>query len=283
MKKIKRLKATIINLLKVLGGLLVVWGIWGVIQLNKPLTIKDIAYDNLLSVVNKFEGYTVYLKENGEYEPYLVLSKNYNGEGEVLLLRKYLLDEPQIYNTDDDKYGAYYENSEIDRFLNSTFLDTLEKSTQTKIVISNLEITNKASIGSVGNETLTIPRKAFLLSHREIAAANSRLAPKEGKKLLYYSVDFHSHIATTKAGEAEPYWLRTPYTEYGITVWGVNSIGYLGNSPLLEMGVERLYRLGVRPAFCVAKDTKLERKEGIVKGKKVFVLKEEKSKGENKK
>lgn len=33
----------------------------------------------------------------------------------------------------------------------------------------------------------------------------------------------------------------------------------------------------------MAKDTKLERKESVVKGKQVFVLKEEKSKGENKK
>jgi hypothetical protein len=273
MKKIKRLKVMIINLLKVLGGLLVVWGMWGVIQLNKQLTIKDIAYDNLLSVVNKFEGYTVYLKENGEYEPYLVLSKNYNGDGEVLLLRQYLLDEPRIYNTDEG-YGAYYENSKIDRFLNKRFLKTLESNVQTKIVTSNLEITDEFSIGSVGDETITIPRKAFLLSHTEMAAGKSALAPEEGKKLLYF-VGFHSYIATTKAGEAEPYWLRTPYTEYGITVWGVKSSGYLGNSPLLDTGNEKLYKMGVRPAFCLAKDTKLERKEGIVKGKKVFIIKEE--------
>ncbi|MTD41802.1 hypothetical protein GIX45_24930 [Erwinia sp. CPCC 100877] len=274
MKKLKRKKAMITNILKTVGGLLLLWGIWGVIQMNKPLTIKDIAYDNLLSVVNKFEGYTVYLKENGGYEPYLVLSKNYNGEGDVLLLRKYLLDEPRIYNTDDDKYGAYYENSKIDQFLNSNFLDALEENAKTKIVTSNLEITAKSSIGSVGKETTTIPRQAFILSHTEIAAANSRLAPKEGKKLLYYSVDFHSHIATTKGGEAEPYWLRTPYTEYGITVWGVKSSGYLGNSTLWNMNDKNLFKLSVRPAFCVAKDTKIERKEKIVKGKKVFVLKE---------
>jgi hypothetical protein len=272
MKKIKKLKATIINLLKVLGGLLVVWGIWGVIQLNKPLTIKDIAYNNLLSVVNKFEGYTVYLKENGEYEPYLVLSKNYNGDGEVLLLRKYLLDELRIYNT-DEAYGAYYENSKIDQYLNHRFLKTLGENVQSKIVTSNLEITAESSVGSVGQETITIPRKAFLLSHTEMAGGKSGHAPKEGKKLLYF-IGFHSYIATTKAEEAEPYWLRTPYTEHDTTVWFIKREGFTSYIPLGDMLTNDVAVMSVRPAFCVAKDTKLERKEGIIKGKKVFVLQE---------
>ncbi|MGK0552652.1 hypothetical protein ACSFB8_11310 [Enterococcus faecalis] len=79
MVKMKTIKSIILKVVGILEILLLLWGIWGVIQLNKPLTIKDIGYDNLLSVVNKLEGYTVYLKENGEYEPYLVLSKDYNG------------------------------------------------------------------------------------------------------------------------------------------------------------------------------------------------------------
>ncbi|MFK4568160.1 DUF6273 domain-containing protein [Enterococcus sp. UD-01] len=281
MKRSKGLKATIINLLKVLGGLLVVWGIWGVIQLNKPLTIKDIAYDNLLSVVNKFEGYTVYLKENGEYEPYLVLSKNYNGDGEVVLLRKYLLDEPRIYN-ENERFAAYYENSKIDQYLNSKFLSIFDETILKQLTTSKIQITDESSVGSVGKITTTIPRKIFLLSRTEIAAGKSRIAAEEGKKLLYF-MGFHSYIATTKAGEAEPYWLRTPYTEHDTTVWAIRNDGSATYTTLEDMTVQKLFKLSVRPAFCVAKDTKLERKEGIVKGKKVFVLKEEKGKGENKK
>ncbi|MTD41803.1 hypothetical protein GIX45_24935 [Erwinia sp. CPCC 100877] len=273
MKKLKGKKGLITNILKTVGGLLLLWGIWGVIQMNKPLTIKDIAYDNLLSVVNKFEGYTVYLKENGGYEPYLVLSKNYNGEGDVLLLRKYLLDEPQIFNSEDG-YGAYYEDSKIDQFLNSQFISSLNKFEQNQIVTSNIEITAKSSVSTVGNETLNIFRKVFLLSHTEIAAGKSGHAPKEGKKLLYF-MGFHPYAATTKQGEAISYWLRTPYTEWGMTTWGVSERGDVTYSAHLNFMGHKLFKFGVRPAFCVAKDTKIERKEGIVKGKKVFVLREE--------
>jgi hypothetical protein len=272
MKKTKRLKAMIINLLKVLGGLLVVWGMWGVIQLNKQLTIKDIAYDNVFSVVNKLEGYTVYLKENGEYEPYLVLSKNYNSEGNVLLLRKYLLDEPRIYN-ENERFAAYYENSKVDNFLNGEFLYSLGELRE-NIKTSNLEITDESSVGSAGDETTTIPRKVFLLSHEEMVAGSSGMAAKEGKKLLYF-MGFHTYIATKKSGEAEIYWLRTPYTEHDTTVWEVRENGLLGYAPLWDWSTQSLYTYNIRPAFCLAKDTKLERKEGIEKGKKVFVLKGE--------
>lgn len=40
----------------------------------EPTKLEDIAYD-----VNESYGYTVYLKENDEYVPYLVLTNNYNG------------------------------------------------------------------------------------------------------------------------------------------------------------------------------------------------------------
>lgn len=100
--------------------------------------------------------------------------------GDVLLLRNYLLDEPQVYN-ENERFAAFYENSKVDQFLNSRFLERLEKTTCARIVTSNLEITAEPSVGSVGKETTTIPRKAFLLSHTEIAAVKSRIAAEEGK------------------------------------------------------------------------------------------------------
>lgn len=272
-KYIKKYRVTPLACIKVLVCLFLLWGTWGVIQFNRPLKLKDIAYSNVFSMVNKFQGYTVYLKEFGKYEPYLAISENYNGEGSVLLLRKYLLDQPRRFN-EAEGYGAYYENSEIDKYLNTRFKSTLSAPVRKHLVTSNLEITARSSVGSVGDETTKIPRQVFLLSHEEMVAGSSGMAAKEGKKLLYFA-GFHSYVATTKNGEAEPYWLRTPYTEHDTTIWFIASDGLKSYIPLWDMLYDDVAKRSVRPAFCLPRNTKLVRKEGIVKGKKVFVLKED--------
>ena len=272
MKRLKKYGARILRFIQVVICLLVLWGCYGVFQFNRPLKLKDIAYSNVFSVVNKLEGYTVYLKESGKYEPYLAISENYNGEGSVLLLRKYLLDEPRIFNTAEGK-GAYYENSDIDKYLNTSFKSQLAAPVRQRILTSNLVITAKSSVGIVGDDTTRIPRQVFLLSHEEMVAGSSGMATKEGKKLWYFA-GFHSYVTTTKNGKAEPYWLRSPYTEYENEVWGVKSSGVLGDTPLWDMFEKELYKASVRPAFCLPRHTKLVRKEGIVKGEKVFVLKD---------
>ena len=86
---------------------------------ERNLTIKNIAYD-----VNKKLGYTIYLRENEQYVPYLVLTNDYGGN--VLLLRKHLLDETETYNG-QTATPSYYEDSEIDKFLNNVFSETLSK------------------------------------------------------------------------------------------------------------------------------------------------------------
>ena len=58
-----------------------------------PQTLKDLAYDR-----DKRLGYTVYIPENGKLEPYLVLTQNYYKQGNVLLIRKYVLEVPLPHN-----------------------------------------------------------------------------------------------------------------------------------------------------------------------------------------
>ena len=58
-----------------------------------PKTLKDLAYDS-----DKRLGYTIYIPENGKLEPYLVLTKNYYKQGNVLLIRKYVLEVPLPHN-----------------------------------------------------------------------------------------------------------------------------------------------------------------------------------------
>ena len=53
--------------------------------------IKNLAYD-----FKKSADHMVYIKENGKYEAYFVLSNDYYGK--TLLMRYYLLDEARKFN-----------------------------------------------------------------------------------------------------------------------------------------------------------------------------------------
>ena len=84
---------------------------------GNPRPIKELAYDE-----NGKENY-VYIKENNEYEAYMVLSKDYYGK--TLLMRKFLLDEPRAFNIYERNgaHNAYYPNSLMDVFLSkATFI-----------------------------------------------------------------------------------------------------------------------------------------------------------------
>ncbi len=58
----------------------------------------------------------VYIPEGSIYQPYYVVSKDYNGK--VLLMRKYVLDDPGIVS----KGEAFFDGCELDHFLNEVFL-----------------------------------------------------------------------------------------------------------------------------------------------------------------
>ena len=73
--------------------------------------LKDLIYEN-----NETSVYRVYLEENNQYVPFIVLScANYKG---CLLLREHLLDENVNYNNAQE-YASYYKDSNIDNYLNN--------------------------------------------------------------------------------------------------------------------------------------------------------------------
>ena len=100
--------------------------------------LKDLIYEN-----NKTSTYRVYLEENNQYVPFIVLScENYKG---CLLLREYLLDERVCYN-DAQEYASYYKNSNIDSYLNNEYIKSLSPQIQSCILTSDVEITSKEAI-----------------------------------------------------------------------------------------------------------------------------------------
>ena len=245
-----------------------------------PTMLNDIAWD-----VDERLGYTVYVQESGEYVPYLVLTNDFNGSRNVLLLRQYLLDDRRAYRYlnevwqfDVDVVAAYYGDSDIDAFLNSEFYEKLCSVTRDSIIDSSIEITAMESIGIGGRNTININRKIFLLSWIEVngnvGRRVSRIHVPEGTELEYFS-ERGLRIAYHSNGEAGNWWLRTPNNAESNVVAGVDRTGMAASAPINVIGglthphgTERL--AGVRPAMCLPRDTPI--RESTLNGDSVFKL-----------
>ena len=214
---------------------------------KKELTLRDIAY-----IRTKKPDYRIGIEENGRTVPYLVLTDEYNGE--CLLLREFLLDEPMKYNVAKE-YSGYYENSEIDKYLNEEFINRFSLELRNNIVDSTIVITARASLDGGGKNTTFINRKVFLLSFTEMNRnIGSRTNLKEGEPLEYFAKD-SNRIAYYENGRAGSWWLRTPNAGYADVVCGVGTKGEIGISGI--HGTEGEYLNGIRPAFCLRRETKI--------------------------
>lgn len=213
------------------------------IQINR-CRLQDLGSKEGQEVRNR-----VYIEEDGTKVPYILLTDNYCGN--CLLLREYLLDEPMRFNN-NGWYAAYYEDSEVDLFLNKEFCSRISEVVRDSIIDSTIEITAKDSLGVGGKDTISIIRKVFLLSYTEVNMSGSRTNLIEGVPLKYFS-DKESRVAYYYDGREGSWWLRTPNTADVDVVCGVSIDGAVGVGGIGGDGGE--YLNGVRPAFCLPKDT----------------------------
>ena len=246
-RKILTSKAFIITLLFTVVTFL---GLIGYKWVVRKDTISSIVY-------NKFKNkddYTVYVKEDGKYIPFLVIDNGYVS-GSTLLLRESILSEPRRVN----EYNSYYKDSEIDRFLNGEYYNKL-KEIHHLIKNTPIEIYSKEAIGFSGDETEYINRHIFLLSNKELAFEYEN----EGKELDYFYKP--ENRISYYNGKPMSWLLRTPLGSYFSVVCGITDEGALS-------GCNSFNEYGIRPAFCVDSLAKIKKKEGIVYGKEVYVLK----------
>lgn len=201
--------------------------------------LSDISYDK-----NKKCNNLVYLLENNKYIPFLVLSSNYNGN--TLLLRQDTLEQQMPMN----EYSAYYENSYIDQYLNDTYLKSLEN-INTLIVNSKIDIVNEASLGVTGNNIKQIERKVFLLSYSEVIEQMDTNGVEEGKKIKFFK-DQNRRQAFCN-NEKSSWWLRTPNTYYISCSYVVGSNNKIGCTNVYDYN-------GIRPAFCIKNNVKIEKR-----------------------
>jgi hypothetical protein len=218
--------------------------------------------------------YRIFLEENGAFVPYLVLTAGYDGN--VLLLREFLLDELMHFNPSPGinhdfwglhDFGAYYDGSFIDTYLNTEFLATLGESVVNAMALSNIEITDLLNIhnNDIAREVpISIYRHVFLLSLRELGGFRRGVGVPEGEPLAYFATDRASRVAYLSNGRVRPYWTRTPAPS---STYRVFSIGEIATT---SMPVDN--RLGIRPAFALYPNTPITTSTDIIPGQTVFVL-----------
>ncbi len=266
----KRVVAAAAILAATAAGLLVLAAVTGIfigfvsklIPYKQPETLNELAY-----TVNKRNGNTVYIREEtAGYQPYLVVDNDYNGDGNVLLLRKYVLDEWQTYHIYYQQ-TAYYENSNLDDYLSNVYLDTLQEELRAQIVQSRIEIIAMSAYQGENSDTVQIERKAFLLSFSEMAPRGSPDGYiHEGRPLKYFYDDPGRMAVTDENGKESGWWLRTPSMGYPTCAIGVGSDGRLGFAAVDNY-------VGVRPAFCLPRNVVIDESEEAVQGETVYIIK----------
>lgn len=249
---------------RIILSLMLLFVVWMLGGCRGELTIEQLANDETE------DASIVYLYEDDAYVPYLVVTADYNGS--TLLLRKNVLPKLRAYEEHGEfwtgyEYGSYYEESSLDEFLNTEFLDSLSERTKELIVDTVIEVTDMESYDEWNYKTHEISRKVFLLSSVELGVEglDGYTTTKEGKPLKYFKdKDFDVKIAYSQEGEVCPYWTRTP------ELWEKCTVIVIGNGVVGSYTAE--ISSGVRPAFCISNQTVVKESDSIIDGEVVYVI-----------
>lgn len=200
---------------------------------------------------DKSVGDIVKIKEDGVAVNYLIVHKGkpsdmYDDSCDgVWLLREKTLEKRAWHGTSESTSKSDYENSEIEAWLNSTFLNTIDE--KIRAAIKTVKIPYRKGSGTsmtvqLGANGLSC--KAFLLSGYEVGfmQSDSSYLPIDGAKLSYFS-DNNSRIGKDSTDTVIIWWLRSPYTYNDTGVFTVRKDGSLSNSHSYGSTI------AVRPAF----------------------------------
>ena len=243
-------------------------------------TVSDIAYD-----VNSSYGYTIYIKENNIYVPYLILTNKYENTNMALILRKDLIGTGEIDTTRKNCWGAdsyietkpfseydRYDKTKMDYYLNNNFIKLFDKKISSIICKTNIKIANNLE------DSFYISRKFFLLSTSELGYfkyfnllklkwSYGYGGANDGKPLKYFG-DSNDNRATLEDEKTIiPWWTRTN----GLTYYC--AVGFNGGL-ITESSTDEYY--GVRPAFCIPNNTIIEKNDSIISGQAVYIIKNDK-------
>lgn len=199
----------------------------------------------------KAVGSKVQLKLGGVKKNFIIVHKgkpsslyddSCNG---VWLLQEDIQETRQWQSTNVNKL----ESSEIQAYLNSTYLALFDANIQAQI--KQVKIPYRQNGGSGGTDRSGangLSCKIFLLSAREVGFSDTYI-PNDGAKLDYFNSGNGTDTKRVAKynGSATIWWLRSPYTSNTVSVWYVLSDGQYCNHYANRT-------CGVRPALVLPTD-----------------------------
>ncbi len=199
----------------------------------------------------KAVGSKVQLKLGGVKKNFIIVHKgkpsslyddSCNG---VWLLQEDIQETRQWQSTNVNKL----ESSEIQAYLNSTYLALFDANIQAQI--KQVKIPYRQNGGSGGTDRSGangLSCKIFLLSAREVGFSDTYI-PNDGAKLDYFNSGNGTDTKRVAKynGSAAFWWLRSPGTGHASRVWSVYSDGQYSN-------YSANYTYGVRPALVLPTD-----------------------------
>ena len=202
-------------------------------------------------------GSSVYCNVNGVKTQFIVVNQGKPSDmyddscNGTWLLMKDIYEERVWQSESINKY----ESSDINTYLNSTFLNLFDSNI--KDVIKQVKIPYRKNGGSGGTDQSGangLSAKIFLLSGYEVGwtTSDSQDFPQDGAKLSYFASGTGTSANNKRIaklnGSAAIWWLRSQNTDDTGNVWYVSSDGDYVSSLAS-------YSLGIRPAFILPSDT----------------------------
>ena len=167
-------------------------------------------------------GTEVILNENGQPVNYLIVNQGipsalYDASCKgTWLLRKDIAENRQWHSFNNNDY----ENSTIDNYLNTTFLNLFESNIRDAIKQVKIPYRKGAGYGkTVTSGSSGLSTKIFLLSSTEVNLVHGYEPTNEGACLSYFSGTAQNGADNKRVaklnGSATSWWLRSPYCYSG--------------------------------------------------------------------
>lgn len=169
---------------------------------------------------SKAAGSIVKIKENGNLTDFIVLQHEYPSGGRTLIIRKDIHSQ-RVWDSGGD---SAYANSEIDSWLNGSYLNLIDSEIRAQITAVTISVSSSA-----------ISRKVFLLSFTELSLSTD---VTEGTALTYFSSDARRVAKYNNA--AVEWWSRSAAVPYLAGCVNQTGAGYYTLPDVSK---------GIRPAF----------------------------------